>query len=130
MGQRMLVLQSSYTGYTNNTATLHVNQMPPNPAIFAPGPALLFVVVKGVPSIGVHVMIGSGHIEEQKPFPVGAAPSSSIIEVAPSANPPNDEPDLELKKSGTLGLAETWPSGFCFGVTLWIAVLALFSGGL
>jgi len=126
----MLVLQSSYTGYTNNTATLHVNQMPPNPAIFAPGPALLFVVVKGVPSIGVHVMIGSGHIEEQKAFPVGAAPSSSIIEVAPSANSPNDEPDLELKKSGALGLAERRPGGFCLGVALWIAVLALFSGGL
>ena len=129
MGQRMVVLQSSYTGYTNNTATLHVNQMPPNPAIFAPGPALLFVVVKGVPSIGVHVMIGSGHIEEQKPFPVGAAPSSSIIEAAPSANSPNDEPNVEFKKSGALGLAER-SGGFCLGVALWIAVLALFSGGL
>jgi Domain of unknown function (DUF1929) len=127
MGQRMVVLQASYTGYTNNTATLHVNQMPPNPAIFAPGPALLLVVVKGVPSIGVHVMIGSGHIEEQKPFPVGAAPSSSIIEVA---NSPNDEPSVELKKSGALGLTEKRPAGFYLWVALWIAVLALFSGGL
>ena len=86
MGQCMVVLQSSYTGYTNNTTTLHINQMPPNPAIFAPGPALLFVIVKGVSSISVHVMIGLGHIEEQKPFPVGSAPLSSIIEVVPSAN--------------------------------------------
>ena len=120
----MVVLQSSYTGYTNNTATLHVNQMPPNPAIFAPGPALLFVVVKGVPSIGIHVMIGSGHIEEQKSFPVVAAPSSSIIEVTNSPN------DVELKKSGTLGLTEKRPAGSYLWVALCIAVLALFSGGL
>ena len=121
----MVVLQSSYTGYTNNTATLHVNQMPPpNPVIFAPGPALLFVVVKGVPSIGIHVMVGSGHIEEQKPFSVGAAPSSSIIEVANSPN------DVQLKKSGALGLAEKRSAGSYLWVALWIAVLALFSGGL
>jgi hypothetical protein len=97
--------------------------MPPNPAIFAPGPALLFVVVKGVPSIGVHVMIGSGHIEEQKPFPVGSAPSSSIIEVADSSN-------SELKKSYALGLAERRPGAISLWVALWIAALALFSGGL
>ncbi|KAF7358228.1 hypothetical protein MVEN_00871500 [Mycena venus] len=53
MGQRFLQLDSTYTAYgANNTATLHVSQVPPNPAILAPGPALLFVVVNGVPSGG------------------------------------------------------------------------------
>lgn len=112
MGQRMVVLQSSYTGYTNNSlsATLHVNQMPPNPAIFAPGPALLFVVVKGVPSVGVYIMIGSGQIEQQKTLPVGSLPSSSIIEV-PNANSPNGEPNVERNKSGALGVAARRPNG-------------------
>ncbi|KAK7005867.1 glyoxal oxidase N-terminus-domain-containing protein [Favolaschia claudopus] len=51
MGARFVQLDSTYTAYgANNTATLHVSQMPPNPAILAPGPALIFVVVNGVPS--------------------------------------------------------------------------------
>ena len=113
----MVVLQSSYT---NNITTLHVNQMPPNPAIFASGPALL-AIVKDIPSIGVHVMIGSGHIEEQKPL-------SSIIEVVPSDSP-NADANEELKKLGALGLAERRPGAVCLWVALWTAVLALFSGG-
>ena len=126
----MVVLESSYTGYTNNTATLHVNQMPPNAAIFSPGPALLFVVVKGVPSVGVHVMIGSGQIEEQVPLPVDSSPSSSIIQVVPSSNSPNAEPNEELNKSGALGLTERRPGGFSLWVAFSIAVLAVFSGEL
>ena len=39
MGQRMLELQMSYTGNSDGSATLHVNQMPPNPSMFPPGPA-------------------------------------------------------------------------------------------
>ncbi|KAF8894230.1 copper radical oxidase [Gymnopilus junonius] len=65
-GPAHLTLHSTYTGFTNNTAVLHVSQLPPNPAVFAPGPAFLFVVVRGIPSIGVQVMVGSGKIEEQK----------------------------------------------------------------
>jgi hypothetical protein len=37
--------------------------MEPNPNLFQPGPALLFVVVKGIPSNGTYVIIGSGAIE-------------------------------------------------------------------
>ncbi|KAK0476749.1 glyoxal oxidase [Armillaria novae-zelandiae] len=65
MGQRYVELQSSYTGYENNTAILHVNQLPPNPAVLVPGPALMFVVVNGIPSVGVQVMVGSGKVEQQ-----------------------------------------------------------------
>jgi len=79
MGQRMVVLNSTYTGFGNNSATLHVSQVPPNPAILAPGPALLFVVVKGVPSVGVQVMIGSGSIGPQPILPIRLTPPSSIL---------------------------------------------------
>ncbi|KAF9035559.1 copper radical oxidase [Panaeolus papilionaceus] len=79
MGQRMLVLASTYTGFPNNTGILHVSQLPPNPAVFAPGPALAFVVVDGVPSIGVQVMIGSGKIGTQPVLPSGSTPPSTII---------------------------------------------------
>jgi len=39
--------------------------MHPNPNLFQPGPALLFVVMSGIPSNGTYVLIGSGNIEPQ-----------------------------------------------------------------
>ncbi|KAF8194592.1 glyoxal oxidase [Pholiota molesta] len=79
MGQRMVVLDSTYTAYSNTTAVLHVSQLPPNPAILAPGPAFLFVVVSGVPSVGVEVMVGSGAIGPQTVLAVELLPASSMI---------------------------------------------------
>ena len=79
MGQRYLELQSSFTAFTNHTAVLHVSQLPPNPALFAPGPALLFIVVDGVPSVGVQVMVGSGNIETQQMLPAANLPASQML---------------------------------------------------
>jgi Domain of unknown function (DUF1929) len=80
MGQRYVQLASSYTGYqANNSAILHVNQLPPNPAIVVPGPALVFVVVNGVPSIGQQVMLGSGQLGQQTVLPPGALPTEDIV---------------------------------------------------
>ena len=90
MGQRMVVLNSTYSGFSNNSAVLHVSQMPPNPAILAPGPALLFVVVKGVPSVGIQVMVGSGNIGPQPILPIGLAPSSSILRTDAESNEENN----------------------------------------
>ncbi|KAG8908124.1 hypothetical protein FRB99_000152 [Tulasnella sp. 403] len=64
-GQRYLQLNSTYSLDLSGSATLHVSQMPPNPSIFAPGPAWVFVVVNGVPSMGQAIMVGSGKIETQ-----------------------------------------------------------------
>ncbi|KAI8992954.1 DUF1929-domain-containing protein [Trametes punicea] len=79
MGQRMLQLNSTYTGNADGSAVLHVSQMPPNPALFPPGPALLFVVVNGVPSVGVQVMVGSGQIEEQPTTQAVDLPLANIL---------------------------------------------------
>ncbi|RXW13336.1 hypothetical protein EST38_g12519 [Candolleomyces aberdarensis] len=80
MGQRYVELQTSFTGYQNDhTAILHVSQLPPNPAILVPGPALLFIVVDGVPSVGVQVMVGSGNIETQQMLPAANLPASQIL---------------------------------------------------
>ena len=80
MGQRYVQLASSYTGYqANNSAILHVNQLPPNPAIVAPGPAFVFVVVNGVPSIGQQVMLGSGQLGQQTVLPPGDLPTEDIV---------------------------------------------------
>ncbi|KAJ7594515.1 glyoxal oxidase [Mycena floridula] len=116
MGQRFLQLQSSYTGHSNNnTATLHVNQLPPNPATFAPGPALLFVVVNGVPSVGIQVMVGSGKLGQQ-----------TVVDQATL-------PDSQVRQSGT-GSASSKDSSASYTSTLdtaflWIgtAILALWA---
>jgi hypothetical protein len=63
MGQRSLELRTSVIG-----STVHVAAMPANAAIFAPGTALAFVVVNGVPSTGKFITVGNGKIGAQ---PVG-----------------------------------------------------------
>lgn len=65
MGQRYVQLNSTYTADSTGAATLHVSQVPPNPAILVPGPALIFVVVNGVPSEGQWVTIGNGQLGPQ-----------------------------------------------------------------
>jgi hypothetical protein len=42
-------------------------------------PVVLFVVVNGVPSVGIQVMCGSGQIEKQSTMPVQNLPTSNII---------------------------------------------------
>lgn len=69
-GMRYVLLNSTWTLNGDGTGTLHSSQMPPNPSIMAPGPALLFVVVNGVPSIGMDIMVGNGEIGEQPVYPV------------------------------------------------------------
>ncbi|KAI6026543.1 glyoxal oxidase [Pisolithus microcarpus] len=50
MGQRHLQLNNTFTVNSDGSYVLHVAQAPPSPNIFQPGPALLFVVVNGIPS--------------------------------------------------------------------------------
>lgn len=77
MGMRMVQLNSTWTlNSSGSGGTLHVAQMPPNPSVMAPGPALMFVVVNGVPSVGVDVMVGNGEIGDQTVFPVPRLPGT------------------------------------------------------
>ncbi|CAE7079095.1 unnamed protein product [Rhizoctonia solani] len=80
MGQRYLELDSSYTGNADGSGILHVSQVPPNAAILAPGPVLIFVTVNGVPSIGQQIMVGSGQLGKQPILAVQPLPSSSITQ--------------------------------------------------
>ncbi|EKM53182.1 uncharacterized protein PHACADRAFT_259359 [Phanerochaete carnosa HHB-10118-sp] len=76
MGQRHLQLNNTYTVSQNGSITLHVSQAPPNPNLFQPGPALLFVTVNGIPSNGTYVIVGSGQI--------GTQPTAALAELPPS----------------------------------------------
>lgn len=78
MGQRHIELDTSFTSNTDGSATLHVAQLPPNPAILVPGPALFFVVVNGVPSKSSWIMVGNGQIGDQPLQPSTVLPQSTI----------------------------------------------------
>ena len=109
MGQRYLELEHSYTGYSNNTATLHVRQLPRNPAILAPGPAFVFVVVNGIPSVGLQVMIGSGKLGKQEILADANLPDSTINQV------------MDVPANLNSGVLEVHPLGywgFCTGIVL------------
>ena len=87
MGQRIVQLNSTATyASSSKTATLHVNQLPPNPALLAPGPAMIFVVINGVPSIGQFVMVGNGQIGTQSTAPQADLPASSGFTVKASTS--------------------------------------------
>lgn len=70
-------LNTSYTVTDNGTITLHTSQMHPNANLFQPGPALLFVVVAGVPSNGTMVLVGSGDFGTQPTSAFSTLPSST-----------------------------------------------------
>ncbi|KAG9074014.1 hypothetical protein FS749_014470, partial [Ceratobasidium sp. UAMH 11750] len=129
MGQRFIELQSTYTGNEDNTGTLHVSQLPPNPAIFPPGPALIYVVVNGVPSIGQQIMIGSGKLGKQSVNSVEQLPESRIVtpQSAPSGSGSGSGGQKgNGKENGALGsgIGAGWRLGavvsLCLGVfSLW-----------
>jgi hypothetical protein len=77
MGQRMLVLNSTYTVKDDGSLVLHTAQAPPNANLFTPGPALVFVVVNGIPSNGTFVTVGSGVL--------GTQPTADVAVLPPSA---------------------------------------------
>ncbi len=53
MGQRYLELETSFTqDLETGEITMIVSQMPPNPNVFQPGAAMIFLVVDGIPSMG------------------------------------------------------------------------------
>ncbi|KAI6046123.1 glyoxal oxidase [Pisolithus marmoratus] len=79
MGMRAVELDYSFLGKSDGSGVLYVSQLPPNPAIMPPGPALAFVVINGVPSIGAQVMVGSGSIGQQPTSPNEPLPQSTII---------------------------------------------------
>ncbi|KAF8634046.1 hypothetical protein AX17_004310 [Amanita inopinata Kibby_2008] len=76
MGQRLLQLNSTYTVHDDGTITLHVAQAPPNPNLFQPGPALLFVNIHGIPSNGTMLIVGNGQMGTQPVSPPSVLPDN------------------------------------------------------
>jgi len=79
MGQRLLQLNNTYTVNNDGSYVLHVSQAPPNPNLLTPGPALLFVVVDGIPSNGTMVIVGTGNVETQPTQAAAELPAASNV---------------------------------------------------
>ncbi|KAE9393018.1 DUF1929-domain-containing protein [Gymnopus androsaceus JB14] len=75
MGQRYLQLNTTYMVNDNGTITMHASQMPPN----QPGPAMVFVVVNGIPSNGSFVIVGTGGVETQPLSTASELPASVLV---------------------------------------------------
>ncbi|KAL4063440.1 glyoxal oxidase [Scleroderma citrinum] len=86
MGQRHLQLNNTYTVNNDGSYVLHVSQVPPNPNLLTPGPALLFVVVNGIPSNGTMVIVGTGQVETQPTTAASSLPSSVTATSLPSSS--------------------------------------------
>lgn len=113
-GQRHVQLNSTYQLDPSGHATLYVSQLPPNPAILTPGPAYIFVVVEGVPSIGQQIMVGSGAIEDQNVTETAVLPASFAAQQTVASTP---SPSAGSKSSDSVLSATS-------GATVLLAVLA------
>lgn len=82
MGQRMLVLNNTYTVNADGSYVLHVSQVPNNPNILTPGPVLIYVVVNGIPSIGTTIIVGNGKFGTQPTSDVAVLPASVTNDAA------------------------------------------------
>ncbi|GAA5975977.1 hypothetical protein JCM21900_005509 [Sporobolomyces salmonicolor] len=124
MGQRYVQLENSYTGHPNGSATLHVSQLPPNPALLVPGPAMLFVVVDGIPSVAEFVMVGNGV--------VGAQPISSPSVLATSSDARKGTSTSSSASSASSGKTNAATNGSSLTAVVGKAVagLALLAGSL
>lgn len=94
MGMKYLQLNSTYDLDPNtNTSVLHVSQMPgdPGPTLYQPGPAMMFLVVNGVPSMGQFIMVGNGQMGEQPTAANAALPASSIKQLNTDTGKGNSE---------------------------------------
>ncbi|GAA5944057.1 hypothetical protein JCM10213_008985 [Rhodosporidiobolus nylandii] len=108
MGQRLVKLETSYTGNKDGSATIHTAQLPPNPNLLAPGPAMLFVVVDGVPSVGEFVMVGSGKVGTQPTSKASVLPSSSDSRSdASSATTAAESSSAKKNSAATSGASST-----------------------
>ena len=86
MGQRFMQLNNTYTVNKNGSITLHIAQLPPNPNIFQPGPALIYVCINGIPSTGKLVIIGSGNIGAQPTADPSPLPASVRLDGTPTGS--------------------------------------------
>jgi len=127
MGQRSLVLQSTYTVQADGSVTFTVNPMPQNPNLFAPGPALLFVDVNGIPSYGKLVQVGWPSLNFQQTVPYAFPNNTALSQLAAATNNSmyNEIPP-EAKDGGGFSLAKIVIIAAVAGAVILLLLLGFF----
>ncbi|EAU86749.1 copper radical oxidase variant A [Coprinopsis cinerea okayama7 len=132
MGQRYLQLENTYTVQSDGSIVLHVAQMPPNPNIFQPGPAFVYVTIKGIPSNGTYVIVGSGQMGPQPTQAASTLPPSVRLDTAKGAadgsqsGKNTESTDGKVEESGGLGTGAI--IGLAAGGVAAIAILGALLG--
>ncbi|KAJ7596335.1 glyoxal oxidase, partial [Mycena floridula] len=104
MGQRFLQLNTTYTVNQDSSITLHTSQMPPNPNLFQPGPAFVYVVIGGIPSSGSYVIVGNGVMGKQPTAAVDGLPGSVRLDGVKGSGSGSSSTDGGKKNSATQNL--------------------------
>ena len=89
MGQRLFQLNNTFTVKPDGSIILHVAPVPPNPNLFTPGPAFMFVTVLGIPSNGSYLIVGNGQIGVQPTSPSPDLPPSILSSASGTASGSN-----------------------------------------
>ncbi len=123
MGQRYMQLNNTYTVKKDGSIVLHVSQLPPNPNLFQPGPALLFVNINGIPSTGKYVIIGNGNIGPQPTSSASQLPPHIRFDSStPDSTPPSSTPSGGKSKPKTAVIAGV------IAVVIGLALIATIAG--
>ncbi|KAI9456745.1 copper radical oxidase variant A [Russula earlei] len=128
MGQRILQLNHTSTVFSNGTIVLHTSQLPPNPNLFQPGPAMLFVTINGIPSNGSFLIVGNGQFGPQPTSSTSVLPenvrSASASGAAPKSASSNNNGSGSSSHTGPIvgavvaGIAAVGVLGAVFGICL------------
>ncbi|PWN44020.1 DUF1929-domain-containing protein [Ceraceosorus guamensis] len=122
MGQRSMRLQHTYTVNDDGSVDFEVMPMPQNQNVFVAGPALLFITVDGVPSLGKYIQIGSRSFSGPVPttYQTGSNPSL-----------PQAKPNSKYTKTPPSNAAEEFGIGKIVGIAVGAAaIIALILLGL
>ncbi|KDR82899.1 hypothetical protein GALMADRAFT_220897 [Galerina marginata CBS 339.88] len=123
MGQRHLQLNNTYTVNKDGSITLHVGQVPPNPNLFQPGPAFLFVNIHGIPSNGTYLIVGNGQIGTQPIAAASVLPPSVRLDAATGSGSNSGVTGNTTKPKPNLGLIIGVAAGSFAVVVAVIAVI-------
>ncbi|KAI0056364.1 DUF1929-domain-containing protein [Artomyces pyxidatus] len=122
MGQRIMQLNTTYTVQNDGTLIIHTAQPPPNPNLFQPGPAFLFVTVNGIPSNGSYLILGSGQVGTQPTQPASVLPASIRADSASGSAPSNGSSSSNSNQSSG---ATTHTGAIIGGVVAAIAAVGI-----
>jgi len=127
MGQRSMQLNTTYTIKNDGTIILHTAQLPPNPNLFQPGPAFLFVTIAGIPSNGTYVIVGNGQYGTQPTAQRSVLPASGHEGSATSTSGASSSSSTANVKGKNSATSSYTASGSIFSLLSAVAMMLVLS---